>query len=122
MGGGVLRAYVDYKVIFLENKAVFLLDFTLGILDIHVGAVALALILNRYGIELGRSVVVLAERIAHPVDAEEKAAHILVADEHDTEEVVDLTLENLGDSPYFGNGVEHRVDAVGGRYLDGYGV
>ena len=85
--GGVLRADVHHEVFFLEHAGFVLDDFALGVEGVHVGEVRLALVLDAYGVDVGVGVVVLAQGVSHPVDAEEEATHIGVVNEYYAEEV-----------------------------------
>ena len=102
---GVLRADVDDKIAGMEDFDFFFLDCAVGKFDICVGEVALTLVFGRDGIERGIIVVVFAEGEAFPVDAEEKAAHIGIADEDDAEEVIYFAFVEAADAPEIGDRV-----------------
>jgi hypothetical protein len=99
VSGGVLRADIDHKIFGFENTAFMFHDLTLGILGPDIGEVGLTLVFNRNGIDCRVVVIVLAQRIALPVDVEEEAAHIGIVDEDYPEEVIDFTLENGSNGP-----------------------
>jgi len=100
VGCGVLRAYVDHEVVFLEYAALALYEFALVVEGVDVGKVGLTLVFYRHGVNLGVGVVVFAQGVAYPVEVEEQAAHVAVAHEYDTEEVVDLALVETGNVPH----------------------
>ena len=104
MCGGVLRANVDHKVLGLEDAS-FLFDDFAVLLHPGVGEVGLALVLDRYGVDIRVVIVVLAQWEAFPVDIEEQAAHIGIVYKDDAEVVVDLALVYCGYLPE----VENRV-------------
>ncbi len=117
VGGGMLRADVDHEVLGLEHHHLFFLDFSVGGFHVCVSEIALTLAVGGHGVELGIFVVVLAERMTVPVNAQEEAAHVGVAYEHYSEEVVDLALEDTGYMPEISHAVEHRLlYIVGGNF------
>ena len=89
----VLRAYVDHEVIGFEHSHLLGLYSAVGVLYIGSCEVALAFVLGGDRVVALALVIILAQWIAVPVNAEEQAAHVGIIDEDDTEEVIDLTLE-----------------------------
>ena len=68
MRGRMLRPYIHYKVLGLENLHFLFLYSTVGCFHPHIGHVALTLILDADRIEFGIFIVILAQRISVPVD------------------------------------------------------
>ena len=109
---GVLRADIDDKIAGMEDFDLFFLDCAVGKFYICVCKIALAFVFSRNRVERRIIVVVFAEREAFPVDAEEKAAHIGIADEYDAEEVIDFAFIKTAHTPQVGDRVQHRFFAV----------
>ena len=118
VGGGVLGADVDYIVFFLEDFVVLSGDVAVLVFDEGVCVVLVLFVVEAYGVELRVGVVVLAERGSYPVVAEEEAAHVGVADELDSVEVVYFAFLEIRDFPDVAYGVEAWLLAVGS--LDAY--
>ena len=110
--GRVLGADVHHEVVLMEYLALGLHDLA-AFLFIYRGKVGLALVFDRHGVDSRILVIILAQRIAHPVDVEEKAAHIGIIDEDDAVEVIYFTLVDLGDTPQIGYRVNVGLVAVG---------
>ena len=119
VGGGMLRAYVDHEVLGLEHPHLFLLYSSVGGLHICVGEIALTLAVGGHGVKLGILVVVLAEGVTVPVNAQEETAHVGVADEHYSEEVIDLAFEDSGYMPDIGHAMEHGLLYIVGGHFHG---
>lgn len=120
MGSGVLRADINDEILGSEYCHLAFLHLAVGGLHPGEGGIALAFVFGGYRVVGVVHVVVLTQGIALPVDAEEKAAHIGIADEHDAVEIVDLALEHAGDTIEVGDAVEHRIVAVGGLHAHAY--
>ena len=108
----MLRADVDNEVVFLEDARFGLDDRAVGLLDPALGEVALALVFDRHGVDVGVGVVVFQQRVSLPVDAEEQTPHIGIVYEDDSEKVVDLALIDAGNLPEVADRVDHGLPAV----------
>ena len=98
VGGGVLRADIHHVVFLAEDIALHFRERAVGGEGVGVGGVGERFVGHAQGVVLLR-LVVLAERIAHPVFAHIDAAHIGVAGEDDAVEVVDLALVDVSNVP-----------------------
>ena len=117
--GGVLRANVHHKILGAEYFNFFLHHLAV-LFHPGVGEVGLTLVFNRHGVEGGVFIVVLAQGEALPVDVEEEATHVGVANENNAVEVVNLTFVEACHTPKVGYGVEHWALAVGCTYAYAY--
>ena len=117
VSGGMLRADVHHEVILFEDPRALMLDRAVGLLHPRVGVVGLAFVLNRDGVDFRIGVVILAEGVTHPVNVEEKATHIGIVYKDNPVEVIDFALIYAGDAVKVGNGMNHRIVAVGGLHL-----
>ena len=119
VGGRMLGADIDDIFIFPEHFLWILLHISITVESESAGIVLVHLILKTDRIQAGAGVIVLAERIAHPVIAEEEAAHVGMVYEFDSEHVVDLTLLKICHAPEIADGVDVSVFAVRAHHLDG---
>ena len=108
--GRVLRSEVDDVIVLAvqrpEHRALVAVGPDLHQrYGIHVGQ---GFVLQRYGVGFGRSVVILAQRIAVPALAQEETAHVAVAREADTEIVMHFAFVHQGDFPYVPHRRNHR--------------
>ena len=101
----MLRTDIHYEIVFLEDAALALNELAFVVEAVNVGKVGLALVFNRHGVDFRIGIVVLTHGIAYPVEVEEQAAHIAVAHEDDTEEIVYFAFVETGHMPH----VFHRV-------------
>ncbi len=102
MRGRMLGADVHHEILGLEHAHVLFCKCAVGIARIGGCEVALPLAFDAYRVQVGVGIVVFAERISFPVDAKEQAAHVGIADEDNSEEVVDFALIKSSDFPYVG--------------------
>ena len=116
VGGRVLRAHVDDILVVLEDLALDFLDFAVLVLDPAAGVVLTGLVVETQGVACG--IVVLAQGVPYPIVAQEHAAHVGMTDEHDTVEVIDFALLEVGHGPDVTHGVQAWVLTVGGGHLD----
>ena len=105
MGGGVLRTDVDHIVIRTEQLVLLALQVTILVKVELQTVVGLYIVLKRIAVV---KLPVLTERIALEITAEEEAAHIRMPKEHDTVEVIDLALQQIGYTPDVRNGGDIR--------------
>ena len=115
VGGRVLRAHVDDILVVLKHLAVDFLDLAVLVLDPAAGVVLVGLVLETQGVAGG--VIVLAQGVTHPVGAQEHAAHVGMADEHDAKEVIHLALLEVGHGPQVAHAVQAGILAVGGSHF-----
>ena len=101
MGSGVLRTDINHIVIRTEEAVLLRLEVTI-LVDIELQAVVrLYIILESLTVVV---FPVLAERIPLEIAAQEETTHIGMTQEHDTVEVVNLALQQIGYTPDIRNG------------------
>ena len=117
VGRGVLGAYVDDILIGAEHFLLYTVHVALLVFDKAIGVVLVGLCTESYRIKFLVGVIVLAQGVSHPVGAQEETPHIGMIDKFDAEEVVHLTLLEIGDGPQVAHRVQARGLAVGGSHL-----
>ena len=118
VGRRMLRADVDHILVVLEHLAGSLDHLSVGVERIRAGVVLVLLVLEANRVERRVGVIILAERMSHPVVAQEEAAHVGMSDELDAEHVVDLAFLEIGHLPEAGNGMDVGVVARCAHHLD----
>ncbi len=71
VGSRVLRTDIHHKIVFCKDALLMALDFTFCITCVHICKITLALIVIRHRICFRARVIVLAQRIAFPVNTQE---------------------------------------------------
>ena len=105
----VVRTEVDDIVVGLEQTVLLLHELS-EIVELPLRSpFRLRLVGHRELVVLRTHVVVLAQRIALEVSAQEQTSHVRVSEELYSEEVVDLTLQQVSGTPYI---VYRRDDIV----------
>ncbi len=114
VSGGVLRTDVYHEILRLEYCKFFFYYTSVGFFNVAHGSVLHRFMVEAHRIDVGRIVVVLTQRISHPIVSQEQTSHIGMVDELDPEIVIDLTLIKISHRPKVGNRVEHGIFAVVG--------
>ena len=96
MGSRVLRTDVNHIVVGLKQFVLLALQLTLLVQIVLQTVVRLYIILQ--GV-LVVKLPVLTEGVSLKVGTQEQAAHIMMTQEHDTEEIVNLALQQVGHLP-----------------------
>ena len=105
VGSWVLRTNVNHIVIGTEQTVLLALQVAILVNEIFQTVIGFYIILQRiFVVELP----VLAEGIALEIATEEEATHIGMTEEHDAVEVVNFTLQQVGNLPNVRNGRQIR--------------
>ena len=107
----VLRTDVYNKIFGFEYGMLGFNDFAV-FKSIFICIIALTFIFNRDLIGFVVHIIVLAERIADPVNREEQATHVGVVQEDDAVEIINFTFKDSGDSPQITNRGNCRMFAA----------
>ena len=105
MGSRVLRTDVNHIVVGLKQFVLLALQLTLLVQIVLQTVVRLYIILQ--GVLIVK-LPVLTEGMSLKVGTQEQAAHIMMPQEHDAEEIVHLALQQLSHSPDIRNGRDIR--------------
>ena len=109
----VLRPDIDHVFVVLEQHVFVLFDLAVFQL-VSRSRVERFVGIQSDRIDVRRSVVILAERIADPVVAQVQPAHIGVPDKADAEKIVHFAFVQVGRFPQVVHALQFRVLAVGG--------
>ena len=115
----VLRTEVHNIFVFTKHLFVYAGHVAIGIFNHGKGVVLVFLRIEAYRVQFGICIIILAQRVSHPVVAQEEAAHIGVIDELNAKEVIHFTFLEVGYAPNVAYGVNHRVFAVSHSHLHG---
>ena len=118
MGGRVLGADVYDELVVVEYlQLLHNLGHLLVVLDVIFALELLGgLAVQAYRVQLLTCVIILTQRIAYPVIAQEQASQVVVPCEHYSEKVVYLALIQLCNLPYIADRGQLRFLAVGSAH------
>ena len=113
VGGGVLRAYIDDILFIIELRIERTLYASVGFKRVEVILLVL-LAVHPYGVHRLALVVVLSERVAHPIVAQIKTTHEGVSRKDYSEEIEYFALVHIGNEPYVAHRGTDSIIAIGG--------
>ena len=118
MGRRMLGADADDELVFVKDDIFFLTDYAVGADEYFFRRVCIDFVLQIQ--RIGIHVIVLSQRVSHPVLTEEKTPHVGMVEEAYAIEVIDLAFLYLCRLPQVAYRWEKRILAVGSRGLESH--